>query len=74
MPNGDPAEPYAPNLQFDGCILLPPASVPPLYKEEMGLKLRAGTNWLLERMTKKRIGDAIDPCRPNAAKKLFDFL
>lgn len=94
MPNGDPAQPYAPDLQFDGCILLPPVSVPdafhtlrigedkeitffavvPLYKEEMDLKLHAGTNTLLERMSKKRIGDAIDPRRPNAAKKRFGFL
>jgi hypothetical protein len=28
MPNGDPAQPYAPGLQFDGCIVLPPVSVP----------------------------------------------
>jgi hypothetical protein len=28
MPNGDPAQPYAPGLQFDDCIVLPPVSVP----------------------------------------------
>ena len=72
MPNGDPAEPHAPDVQFDGCILLPPVSEPgafhtpgidedkeiaffavaSLYKEEMDLKLQAGTDKLLERMAK----------------------
>ena len=76
MPNGDPAEPHAPDVQFDGCILLPPVSEPgafhtpgidedkeiaffavaSLYKEEMDLKLQAGTDKLLERMAKKRFG------------------
>jgi hypothetical protein len=28
VPNGDPAEPYAADVRFDGCILLPSISVP----------------------------------------------
>ncbi len=94
VPNGDPAEPYAADVRFDGCILLPSISVPdgfhrlpidagkeiaffavvPLYKEELALKLRSGAEKLLERFDKKRIGDTIDPGRPNAGRKLFGFL
>jgi len=49
-------------------------AVVPLYKEEMDLKLRSGTDKLLERLGKKEITDVIDPKRTNVAKKLFGFL
>lgn len=49
-------------------------SVVPLYAEEMNLKLRSGTDELLERFSKKDITDIISVTRPNVAKKLFGFL
>ncbi len=33
VPNGDPAEPYAPNAGFSGCIILPSVSVPATFYE-----------------------------------------
>jgi hypothetical protein len=49
-------------------------AVVPLYKEEMDLKLRSGTDKLLERLGKKGITDVIDPKRTNVARKLFGLL
>lgn len=49
-------------------------SVVPLYAEEMNLKLRSGTDELLERFSKKDVTDIISVNRPNVAKKLFGFL
>lgn len=33
IPNGDPAEPYAPGTALSGCIILPSVSVPPAFYE-----------------------------------------
>jgi len=94
IPNGDPAQPYAPNTNLCGAIVLPSISVPrefntlridpqkeiaflaivPLYNEEMNLKLRRGTDALLERFGKKGVTDVVNLSRPNVAKKLFGFL
>jgi hypothetical protein len=46
-------------------------SVVPLYEEEMNLKLRLGTDELLNRLDKVGVNDIIDPARRNAAKKRF---
>lgn len=94
IPNGDPAEPFAPTTKLSGSIVLPSITVPddfhtlkideekeitfyavvPLYKEEMDLKLRSGSDKLLERLGKKGISDVINPNRTNVAKKLFGLL
>lgn len=91
MPNGDPAQPYAPDTKLSGVILLPPVSVSdefrtlaidaekviafysvvPLYPEEMELKLRKGSDALLEAFDKKGISDVVHSNRPNAAKRRF---
>jgi len=91
VPNGDPAEPYAPNTKLCGAIVLPSVSVPdefhrlqidadkeitffavvPLYDEEMSLKLRLGTDKLLDKLGGLEISDIVDVARPNAAKKRF---
>lgn len=91
IPNGHPAEPYAPGVRFDGAIVLPPVSTPegfarlgidadktivfmtvvPLYPEEMALKLKDGSDALLDRFDAKGIGDIIALDRVNVAKKRF---
>lgn len=91
IPNGDPAEPYAPGVGFDGAIVLPPVSAPeafgellidadktivfmtvvPLYPQEMALKLKKGSDALLDRFDAKGVGDIVDPGRVNVAKKRF---
>ena len=43
----------------------------PLFEEEMHLKLRSGTDALLERFGKRGISDIVDPARPNVARKRF---
>jgi hypothetical protein len=48
-------------------------SVIPLYPQEMDLKLRAGTERLLEKFDKAGFSDLIDPARPNVARKRFGF-
>jgi hypothetical protein len=48
-------------------------SVVPLYREEIELAVRAGTDELLNRFSSKRISDVIDPVRENVAKKRFGF-
>lgn len=48
-------------------------AVVPLYEEEMDLKLRSGTDELLERLGKRDITDIISLTRPNVAKKRFGF-
>ena len=94
VPNGDPAEPYAPDTNLCGSIVLPSVTVPdgfhslriddqkeitfyavvPLFEEEMNLKLRLGTDELLDRLGNKGITDVVSRTRPNVAKKLFGFL
>ncbi|WP_369977722.1 suppressor of fused domain protein [Xanthomonas bundabergensis] len=91
VPNGDPAEPYAPGVGFDGAIVLPPVSAPeafgelvidadktivfmtivPLYPEEMALKLKKGSEALLDRFDAKGVGDIVEPGRVNVARKRF---
>ncbi|MBB4759353.1 hypothetical protein XarjCFBP7653_16385 [Xanthomonas arboricola] len=91
IPNGHPAEPYAPGVRFDGAIVLPPVSTPeefarlvidadktimfmtvvPLYPEEMALKLKDGSDALLDRFDARGIGDIIALDRVNVAKKRF---
>ncbi len=44
-------------------------AVLPLYEEEMNLKLRFGTDALLEKLGKRKITDIIEPARRNAAKR-----
>jgi len=93
MPNGDPAEPYAPNTRLNGAILLPSILVPeefwvlnignnkkinflsivPLYEEEMNLKLRKGSDELLDKFGKYEITDLVDINRKNVAKRKFGF-
>ncbi|HEU4603668.1 MAG TPA: suppressor of fused domain protein [Steroidobacteraceae bacterium] len=93
VPNGDPAQPYAPNTKLSGAIILPPVtvsdsfrtlqinsdkvihflSVVPLYSEEMTLKLRDGTDRLLDKFDKAGINDIVDPVRRNVARKRFGF-
>jgi hypothetical protein len=46
-------------------------SVVPLYEDEMNLKLRKGTDALLEKFDKHGISDLILPMRRNVAKKRF---
>jgi hypothetical protein len=46
-------------------------SVVPLYKEEIELAVRSGTDELLNRFLSKGISDVIDPSRENVAKKRF---
>jgi len=48
-------------------------SLVPLYREEMDLKLRKGTDALLERFDKQGVDDTIDPRRINTARKRFGF-
>jgi hypothetical protein len=48
-------------------------SVLPLYKEEMDLKLRLGTQALLERLVDNDINDVIAPKRRNVAKRFFGW-
>jgi hypothetical protein len=43
-------------------------AVVPLFEEELNLKLRLGSDALLERFGKKRISDIIDLSRPNVGK------
>jgi hypothetical protein len=91
MPNGDPPEPYAPDTELCGVVLLPSVTVPdafdtlridadkeihflavvPVYKEEMELKLRKGSNALIERLGEHDLNDIIDPTRVNVARKRF---
>jgi hypothetical protein len=46
-------------------------AVVPLYPEEMDLKLRAGSEALLQKFDKAGVGDVVDPVRKNVAKKRF---
>lgn len=46
-------------------------SVVPLYREEMALKLRKGTDALLDKFDKHGISDIVDLSRRNVAKKRF---
>lgn len=46
-------------------------AVYPLYPEEMDLKLRKGTDALLEGFERHAIGDIVNPRRKNVAKKRF---
>lgn len=91
VPNGDPAEPYAPSTQLCGAIILPSVTAPddfhrlriddskeitffsvvPLYDEEMNLKLRAGSDELLDKFDRMKVSDIVDPLRRNVAKKRF---
>lgn len=93
VPNGAPAEPYAPSTALCGAIILPSVTVPdefqrlrisdekeitfycvvPLYKDEMQLKLRSGSDKLLDRFDQAGINDIVDPKRRNVAKKRFGF-
>ena len=88
VPNGDPAEPYADGVGFDGALVISPLTVPdafhvldidadkaicfmavvPLYGEEMALKLRHGTDGLLDAFDDAQVNDIVLPGRPNAGK------
>lgn len=46
-------------------------SVVPLYREEMELKLRNGSDALLEKFDRHSISDLVDPVRKNVARKRF---
>lgn len=48
-------------------------AVVPLYAEEMTLKLREGSEKLLDKFTQMDINDIVDPSRRNVAKKRFDI-
>ncbi|HCV95773.1 MAG TPA: hypothetical protein DGV23_03310 [Stenotrophomonas sp.] len=91
VPNGDPAQPFAPGVGFSGAIVLPPVTSPddfshlviddekhivfmsvvPLYPEELALKLKKGSDALLDRFDAKGVSDIIEPGRVNVAKKRF---
>jgi hypothetical protein len=91
IPNGDPAQPYAPNTELCGAIVLPSVTVPsgfhvleipgvksvtfysfvPLYAREMELKLRLGTDKLLDRFDRKDVSDVVDIKRPDVTVKRF---
>lgn len=91
VPNGDPAQPYAPNTALCGAILLPPVTAPddfktlvipgvkditfyavvPLYANEMDLKLRLGSDKLLDNFDRKGVNDIVEPTRPNVVPKKF---
>jgi hypothetical protein len=91
VPNGDPAEPYAPNIKFSGAIVLPSVTVPdafhklridddkeitffsvvPLYDDEMNLKLREGSDKLLDSFDSHQVSDIVDLARRSVAKKRF---
>lgn len=45
----------------------------PLFEEEMNLKLRSGTDALLDRFEAKGISDIVDPARSNVAKRRFGW-
>jgi hypothetical protein len=45
----------------------------PLYQEETDLKLRKGTDVLLEKFGENDITDVLEVGRPNVAKKRFLF-
>lgn len=49
-------------------------AVVPLFDEEMNLKLRLGSDELLDRLGKKGITDVISLNRTNVAKKRFGIL
>jgi hypothetical protein len=88
IPNGDPAEPFAPGTDLCGWILLPSISLPeefseikiapdktinvwsivPLHEDEMILKLRKGTEALLELFSAKGVTDVIDAHRPSVCE------
>ena len=94
MPNGDPAEPYAPNTKLSGAIILPSITVPgafhrlpihigkkitfysvvPLFESEMNLKLRKGTDALLDLFDKKKVNDIVDIKRVDVTKRFFGIL
>lgn len=89
LPNGDPAEPYAPNTKLCGAIVLPSVTVPdefhtlridehkeitffsvvPLYADEMELKLREGSDKLLEKFDGNEMTDVVDPVRRSVIRK-----
>ncbi|MGI9335271.1 MAG: suppressor of fused domain protein [Gammaproteobacteria bacterium] len=91
VPNGDPAQPYAPSTKLSGALILPSITVPeqfhvltvnpqktihffavvPLYDEEMNLKLRSGTDELLDRFESANVSDVIDPGRRNVGRRRF---
>ncbi|MDO8455927.1 MAG: suppressor of fused domain protein [Burkholderiaceae bacterium] len=91
IPNGDPAEPYAPNTSLCGAIVLPSVTVPPgfqileipgiktvtfysvvpLYQKEMDLKLRLGTDKLLDRFDRKGFNDVVSVKRSDVTTKRF---
>lgn len=91
IPNGDPAEPYAPNVGFAGAIILPPLTAPdafrtlevgpgkhitfysvlPLFPGEMDLKLKKGTDALLDLFDARHVDDAVDPRRKDVTRKRF---
>lgn len=91
VPNGDPPEPYAPNTQLCGAIILPSVTVPdefhtlriderkeitffavvPLYGEEMNLKLRLGSDKLLDKFVSMKVTDIVDPLRRNVTRRRF---
>jgi hypothetical protein len=59
------------NLRIDEQKTITFYSVVPLYREEMDLKLRSGSDALLEKLDQRDITDVIDPARKNSAKKWF---
>jgi hypothetical protein len=59
------------SLQIDESKTITFYSVVPLYQEEMELKLRAGSEKLLDRLDARGINDLIEPRRVNVARKRF---
>lgn len=60
-------------LQIDETKTITFYAVVPLFQEEMDLKLRSGSDKLLDLFDSKGINDIMDPGRVNVARKRFGF-
>lgn len=88
VPHGDPPEPFAPDTELCGAIVLPPVLGPdgferaeaagrdinvhaviPLHADEMELKLRKGSDALVERLDQAGLSELLDPGRVSVASR-----
>ncbi|WP_027344883.1 suppressor of fused domain protein [Hamadaea tsunoensis] len=85
VPNGDPAQPYAPGAEFAGVVVTPMLhaapeahvvdagdgtlinllALVPLHPAEIDLKIRAGTDALIEVLDGGGVSEILDPGRPS---------
>jgi hypothetical protein len=61
-------------LRIDDTKTISFFAVVPLYEEEMNLKLRSGTDALLEKLSKKKVTDIVDTARGNVEKRWLGLL